>query len=154
MDTYAPRTFLDPGYQGTLGWSFATALGVKVANPDKPVLTVCGDGGFMFTMQELATAVQHDINTVTVIFNDGAYGNVKRMQKLDYGGRTIASDLRNPDFVKMAEAFGALGLRAHTPEELGKAMRQGFDAQVPTLIDVPVDEMPSPWPRVFSLDAS
>lgn len=153
MDTYQPRTFLDPGYQGTLGWSFATALGVKVANPDRAVLTCCGDGGFLFTMPELATAVQHGINTVTVIFNDGAYGNVKRMQKLDYGGRTIASDLQNPDFVKVAEAFNALGLRAHTPEELRAAIRQGFAANVPTLIDVPVDEMPTPWPRVFALDS-
>ena len=81
LPVYHPRTFVSCGYQGTLGWGFATALGVKVANPDKAVISVNGDGGFVFTVQELATAVQHKINTVTLVFNDGAYGNVQRMQK-------------------------------------------------------------------------
>jgi acetolactate synthase-1/2/3 large subunit len=120
------------------------ALGAKVANPDKPVLSIAGDGGFMFTVQELATAVQHGINTVTIVFNDGAYGNVRRMQKQDYGGTMIATELRNPDFVKLAEAFGAQGLRAETPEQLREAIDNGFAANVPTLIDVPTGEMPSP----------
>lgn len=146
MPVYKPRTFITCSYQGTLGWGFATALGVKVANPDKPVLSICGDGGFLFTVQELATAVQHKINTVTLIFNDGAYGNVQRMQKLNYGNRVIASELRNPDFVKLAESFGAQGLRAHNPDELRQAIRRGFAADVPTVIEIPVGEMPSPWP--------
>jgi acetolactate synthase-1/2/3 large subunit len=146
MPVYKPRTFITCSYQGTLGWGFATALGVKVANPDKPVISICGDGGFLFTVQELATAVQHKINTVTLIFNDGAYGNVQRMQKLNYGNRVIASELRNPDFVKLAESFGAQGLRAHNPDELRQAIRHGFAADVPTVIEIPVGEMPSPWP--------
>ncbi len=148
---YKPRTFISPGYQGTLGWGFATALGVKVAQPDKPVVLVSGDGGFMFTVQELATAVQHNIGLVTLVFNDGAFGNVRRMQKENYGGRFIASDLQNPDFVKMAESYGAQGLRADSPEALRGALRQAFATpNVPTIIDVPVGEVPSPWPIIMA----
>jgi acetolactate synthase-1/2/3 large subunit len=143
---YQPRTFVSTGYQGTLGWGFATALGVKVANPTKQVLSINGDGGVLFTLQELATAVQHGISTVTLVFNDGAYGNVRRAQKEHYGDRVIASELRNPDFVKLAEAFGAQGLRARTHEDLRVALRQGFEASGPTLIEIPVGEMPNPWP--------
>jgi acetolactate synthase-1/2/3 large subunit len=146
---YAPRTAISPGYQGTLGWSYATALGVKVAHPDKPVLSISGDGGFMFNVQELSTAVKHKINLVHVIFSDGAYGNVQRMQKRDYDGRVIGTDLENPDFVKLADAFGALGLRAHNADELQRAVVQGFEAERPTLIEVPVGEMPEPWSLYF-----
>ena len=149
LPMYKPRTFVTTGYQGTLGWGFATALGVKVANPDKQVLSVNGDGGFMFTVQELATAVQHQIGTVSIVFNDGAFGNVQRMQKENYGNRVIASDLRNPDFVKLAEAFGAQGIRAKTPDEVRQAIRQGFATKGPTIIEVPVGEMPSPWSISF-----
>ena len=145
MPFYEPRTCVTTGYQGTLGWGFATALGVKVANPGKQVISVTGDGGFLFTATELATAVQHGIATITLVFNDGAYGNVRRMQRELYGGRVIASDLHNPDFVKMAESFGAQGLRAHSLEELRSAIRMGFDAEVPTVIDIPVGQMPGPW---------
>jgi acetolactate synthase-1/2/3 large subunit len=145
MPFYQPRTFITTGYQGTLGYGFATALGVKVANPDKPVISIAGDGGFMFNVQELATAVQHQIGTVTIIFNDGAYGNVRRMQKLNYGNRLIASELKNPNFVKLAESFGAQGFRAETPEELRVAIRRGFEAKGPTIVEVPVGEMPEPW---------
>ena len=116
-----------------------------MANPDKQVLSVNGDGGFMFAVQELSTAVKHNLNTVTLVFNDNTFGNVQRMQKQDYGGRVIATDLENPDFVKLAEAFGVLGLRAHSPDELHSAIQTGFAAQRPTLIEVPVGEMPSPW---------
>ena len=147
--TYHPRTMLGTGYQGTLGWGFATSLGAKVANPGKEVLAVCGDGGFMFTVQELATAVQHKIATVTLVFNDGAYGNVKRMQKENYGNRLIGSDLQNPDFVKLAESFGALGLRATTPDELRPALEQGFASGQPTLIEIPIGEVPSPWGAIM-----
>lgn len=144
LPVYKPYTFISTGYQGTLGWGFSTALGVKVAHPDTPVISVSGDGGFMFTMQELASAVQHRIGLVALVFNDNAFGNVKRMQKDLYGNRVIASDLHNPDFVKMAESFGAQGLRAHTPEELGDAIRRGFAESGPTIIEIPVGDMPSP----------
>lgn len=142
MPVYKPYTFISTGYQGTLGWGFPTALGVKAAHPDKPVLSIAGDGGFLFGVQDLATAVQHGIGLVTLVFNDNAYGNVKRMQKEQYGNRVIASDLRNPDFVRLAESFGARGLRAHTPDELRAAIRAGFAEEGPTLVEVPVGDMP------------
>ncbi len=148
---YQPRMFVGVGYQGTLGWGFATALGVKAAHPDRAVLSVNGDGGLMFTIQELATAVQHKLNVVSIVFNDNAYGNVQRAQRHEYDNRVIASRLYNPDFVKLAESFGAQGLRATTPDELRIALRQGFAANVPTLIEVPVGEMPNPWPMLLNL---
>jgi acetolactate synthase-1/2/3 large subunit len=147
---HAPRTFLSSGMQGTLGWGFGAALGAKAALPDRPVLSLNGDGGFMFGVQELATAVQHGIAVVAVVFNDGAFGNVRSIQKQSFGGRVIASELRNPDFVRLAESFGAQGLRATGPEELRAALRRGFaTTDVPTLIEVPVGEFPSPWEFVM-----
>ena len=145
MPVYQPRTYLSSNYQGTLGWGFPTALGAKVAAPDRPVLCVTGDGGFLFAANELATAVKHSINLVTVVFNDGAYGNVRRMQRERYGGRVIASELHNPDFVTYAESFGARGLRVHSPVELREALAGAFAADAPVLIEVPVGEMPAPW---------
>lgn len=145
MPFYQPRTYVSPGYSGTLGYGFPTSLGVKVGNPDRHVVSLSGDGGFLFGGNELATAVQHNIASVTLVFNDGAYGNVKRSQVHDYGGRVIGTDLVNPDFVKYAESFGAQGLRAHTPEELRTCLRKGFDHDGPTLVEIPVGELPSPW---------
>jgi len=145
LPVYKPRTFLSTGYQGTLGWGYATSLGVKVAKPDTPVLSVNGDGGFLFTAMEMATAAQNGIGVVAVVFNDGAYGNVKRIQQQSYKGRTIASDLRNPDFVKMAESFGVEGMRAETPDALRKCIERGFARGGPVLIDAPVGPMPDPW---------
>ncbi len=147
--TYRPRTFITTGYQGTLGFGFATALGVKVARPETAVVSIAGDGGFMYNVQELATAVHHGIGVVAVVFSDGAYGNVRRMQVEDHGGKVIATDLHNPDFVKLAESFGAQGLRATTPIELRGALRRGFDTPGPTLIEVPMGEMPNPWDYIF-----
>lgn len=142
---YRPRTLITSSYQGTLGYGFATALGVKVAHPDKPVLSISGDGGFMYNVQELATAVLHKIPLVAVVFVDGAFGNVQRMQKEQYGGRVIASELHNPDFAQLAETFGAAGVKATTMPALRQAMRDGFERKGPTLIEVPVGVMPSPW---------
>jgi acetolactate synthase-1/2/3 large subunit len=147
---YRPRSFITPGYQGTLGWGVATALGVKVARPDAPVVVVSGDGGFMFTMPELATAAQFRIPVVVVLMNDGAYGNVRRTQVEDFGNRVIASDLANPDFLKLADSFGILGLRATTPDQLRRALRQAFAANAPALIEVPVGPMPNPWKTLRS----
>jgi acetolactate synthase-1/2/3 large subunit len=140
---YHPRTYLSTGYMGTLGWGFPTALGVKVARPDVPVVSVTGDGGFMFCVAELATAVQHRISLVTVLFNNGQYGNVAQMQREQYGGRVIATDLRNPDFPALAELFGARGRRALSPDDLRRELEAGFAASGPTLIEVPVGDMPS-----------
>jgi acetolactate synthase-1/2/3 large subunit len=146
---YHPRGFIGTGYQGTLGFGFATALGVKVARPNTAVVAITGDGGFMYNVQELATAVQQGIGLVTVIFKDGAFGNVRRMQKEDHGGKVIATDLHNPNFVQLAELFGAQGLRAESPGELREALRKGFKTSGPTIIEVPVGEMPSPWDYLF-----
>ncbi len=142
---YQPNTFLTPGYQGTLGCGYCIALGAKVGRPDLPVISINGDGGFGFTMNELATMSQHKIGVVTIVFNDGAYGNVRRMQKYDYDNRIIASELVNPDFVKLAEAFGVTGRRVHTATELQTSIRESIKADEPTLIEVPVEEMPNPW---------
>ncbi|RIK46571.1 MAG: thiamine pyrophosphate-binding protein [Chloroflexi bacterium] len=141
---YKPRTLLTSGYQGTLGYGFATALGAQVGNPHTRVISLNGDGGFFYNVQELSTAVMFNIPLVTIVFNDGAYGNVKRIQQEQYGGRTIASDLLNPDMLKLADAYGMLGLRAHTPEELRAAIQQGFKHDGPVLIEVPVGPMPNP----------
>lgn len=149
MPVYQPRTFLTPNYQGTLGWGFPTALGAKVAAPDRPVLSIAGDGGFLYCAMELATAVQHGINTVSVIFNDGAYGNVRRMQKELYAGRLISSDLENPDFVAFVESFGATGVRVHSADSLRDALTDAFTADRPVVVEVPVGEMPGPWRMMY-----
>ena len=142
---YKPRTFLSPGYQDNLGWGYATALGAQSARPDVPVLSINGDGGFLYTGNELATAMRHRIPLVAVVFADGAFGNVRRIQQEQFGNRVIASDLANPDFVKYAESFGAAGRRARSPAELGAALKAAFAAREPTLIEVPVGPLPSPW---------
>jgi acetolactate synthase-1/2/3 large subunit len=146
---YAPRTLLSSGYQGTLGCGYATALGAKIANPDKKVLSINGDGGFMYNVQELATAVKHGIGVVAVVFNDGAFGNVRRMQMEHYDGKVIASELSNPDFVRLAESFGIPGHRASSPEELRTTLGQALDDPGPSLIEVPVGVMPDPWPLIM-----
>ena len=99
----------------------------------------------MFNVQELATAVQYKIALVTIIFNSNSFTNVKRQQQEWFGNRTIASDLVNPDFVKLAQSFGAVGLRVHSPAGLRAALRVAFGEPGPTLIEVPVGEMATPW---------
>ncbi|WP_158626072.1 thiamine pyrophosphate-dependent enzyme [Arsenicitalea aurantiaca] len=140
-----PRQMLTPGYQGTLGWAYATALGAKSANPDKVVVALCGDGGFLFTANEMATAVAHGIAAIGIVFVDGAYGNVQRMQREDHGGKVIASDLVNPEFERFAESFGAKARRAETADGLAEALRWAMDQTGPTLIVAPVPRFPSPW---------
>lgn len=147
---YKPRTYLSPGYQDNLGWGFATALGAQDARRDVPVVSISGDGGFMFTANEMATAVRHRIPLIAIVFNDGAFGNVRRIQQERFGNRLIASDLANPDFVKFAESFGAAADRARTPQDLRSALRRALARRDgPTLIDVPVGTFPSPWPFIF-----
>jgi acetolactate synthase-1/2/3 large subunit len=147
---HKPRTFLSPGYQDNLGWGFATALGAQHARPDVPVVSINGDGGFMFTASELATAMQHRIPLTAIVFNDGSFGNVRRIQQDMYGNRLIACDLANPDFIRFAESFGAAAERAKTPKALRTALRRAFRRRdTPTLIEVPVGPMPSPWPYIF-----
>ncbi|WLB51720.1 thiamine pyrophosphate-dependent enzyme [Bradyrhizobium japonicum] len=144
---YEPRTFITSGYQGTLGSGFPTALGAKVANPDKPVVAITGDGGFMFGVQELATAVQFNIGVVTLVFNNNAYGNVRRDQRERFNGRVVASDLVNPDFVKLAESFGVAAARVTAPDQFKAAMEKALAHDGPYLISVEVtrDSEVSPW---------
>jgi len=143
---YKPRTYLSPGYQDPLGWGFATALGAQHARPDVPVVAISGDGGFMFTATEMATAIYHRIPLVTILFNDGAFGNVRRIQQERFGNRLIGSDLTNPDFAAFARSFGAEAVRAGGPNELRQALRRAFaHRDGPTLIEVPVGALPSPW---------
>lgn len=145
---YGPRQYVTCGYQDNLGFGFNTALGVKVANPHKSVVAVSGDGGFLFGMQELATAVQHRINLVTVVFNNRSYGNVRRDQIDQYGGRLLGAELANPDFVKLTESFGTLGLRATTPTALKVQLERALNADTPVVIEVPGEPgaETSPWP--------
>jgi acetolactate synthase I/II/III large subunit len=144
---YQPRTFISSGYQGTLGSGFPTALGAKVANPDRAVVAITGDGGFMFGVQELATAVQFNIGVVTLVFNNNAYGNVRRDQIKVFDGRVVASDLVNPDFVKLAESFGAGATRVMSPETFRPALEKALADGGPhvIVIEVPRDSESNPW---------
>src|SRR6202453_242541 len=144
---YHPRTFLTSGYQGTLGAGFPTALGAKVAHPDRPVVAISGDGGFMFGVQELATAVQFNIAVVTLVFNNNAYGNVRRDQRERFDGRVVASDLVNPDFVKLAESFGVGAARVTSPQAFRPALEKALAEGGPYVIaiEVPRDSEVSPW---------
>jgi len=144
---YHPRTFITSGYQGTLGSGFPTALGAKVAHPDTPVVAISGDGGFMFGVQELATAVQFKIGVVVLVFNNNAYGNVRRDQRERFDGRVVAADLVNPDFIKLAESFGVGAVRVTSPDAFRPALEQALANGGPYLIDieVPRDSEASPW---------
>jgi acetolactate synthase I/II/III large subunit len=147
---YEPRTYVTCGYQENLGFGFMTALGVKVANPKKVVISITGDGGFMFGVQELATAVQYQINLITVVFNNRSFGNVLRDQRISFGGRLIGESLTNPDFLRLAESFGALAYRAQSPAELKVALESALDHNGPVLIEVPSEpgSEASPWPFI------
>jgi acetolactate synthase-1/2/3 large subunit len=144
---YEPRTFITSGYQGTLGSGFPTALGAKVANPSKPVVAITGDGGFMFAVAELSTAVQFNIGVVTLVFNNNAYGNVRRDQRQRFDGRVVASDLVNPDFVKLAESFGVAASRVTSPDHFRPALETALAHGGPYLIaiEVPKDSETTPW---------
>ncbi len=148
---YQPRTFISSGYQGTLGSGFPTGLGVKVAHPDRPVVAICGDGGFMFAVQELATAVQYGIDVVTLVFNNQAYGNVRRDQRDSFGGRVIGSDLVNPDFVALARSFGVEAERVDSPDAFRPVLERSLSEGGPWLIEivVPPDSEASPWPFIM-----
>ncbi len=152
-----PRLYFSPGYQDNLGWGYAAALGVKRARPDRAVVLVSGDGGFLYQANELATAVHHNIAVVAIVFDDRAFGNVRRIQEQRYGNRLIACELSNPDFVAYAESFGVAAFRASTPQTLEGALRQAIALQRPALVHVPVGPMPDIWnlilrPRVRGSD--
>jgi acetolactate synthase-1/2/3 large subunit len=145
---HAPRTFFS-GYQDNLGYGYGTALGVKAACPDRAVLSIAGDGGFGYQAFELATAKRHGLAVVVVVFDDGAFGNVKRIQEQAWDGHLIGWDLANPDYVRFAESFGVAAYRARTASELEARLREAFALNAPALIHVPVGEMPSIWDLIM-----
>ncbi len=144
---YEPRTYVTTGYQGTLGYGFPTALGVKVGMPDRAVVSIIGDGGFLFGMPELASAVQQDIGVITVIFNNSSYANVRRDQQRLYDGHVIGAELENPDMVKLAESFGADAWRVDSPATLRPVLEQAIDNNRAAVIDVTIERgsETSPW---------
>ncbi len=142
---YAPRTLITSGYAGNLGYGLPTAIGVKVANPDRKVIAISGDGGFMFHVGELATAVRYQLNMVIIVFSDGAFTNVARAQNKRFGGRVIGTALTNPDFAAMAKSFGAIGYTAHSVAELEKQIKLGFEQPGPVVIEMPLGETDFPW---------
>jgi acetolactate synthase-1/2/3 large subunit len=136
LETYRPRTLIHPGTYGTLGYALPAAIGAKLACPGQPVVAISGDGGFLFTLQELATAVAEKLDLVALVFNDSAYGAIKTYQDRMFGGRRIGSDLVNPDFVKLGEAFGVHSARVE-PKALGAAVRRAIEAGGVWLIEIP-----------------
>jgi acetolactate synthase-1/2/3 large subunit len=140
---YEPRTYLSSSYSGNLGYAYPVALGAKVARPDRPVISVSGDGGFLFNAQELSTAARYGISVVAVVFNDSSYGNVARDLDESWGGQ-YGAELKNPDFMKLADAYGVLGMRAKEPGEVGRLVREAIDKDRPALVEVPVGRMNRP----------
>ena len=136
-----PRTYIGSGYQGTLGFGYCTALGAKVGRPDVPVVSISGDGGFLYGASEMATAVHHGIAVVAVVFRDDAFGNVRRIQR-DVYGREIGSTLTNPDFAALARSFGVHGERVDDAGGLEGALRTAIDRDEPALIEAPQSLQP------------
>jgi acetolactate synthase I/II/III large subunit len=141
---YAPGTFVTPGYQGTLGYGFPTALGAAAGNPGRAVVSINGDGGFGWAMAELATLRKYDLGVAVVVFADGHFGNVRRFQE-DQFGATYEVDLRNPAFDRLAAAFDVPFARADSPDALQRVLDRATSERTPILIEAPVGPMPSPW---------
>jgi acetolactate synthase-1/2/3 large subunit len=140
-----PRTYLTTSYFVTLGYAFPTALGAKIANPNKKVVAVCGDGGFLYALSELATAVQEGINVVSLVFVDNALGACLRIQQQRFGERILGTKLHNPDFARLAETFGARGIKLSHPQELKDGLKDALQENKPTVVEIPVDCMIPPW---------
>jgi acetolactate synthase-1/2/3 large subunit len=140
-----PNTYVDSSYMATLGYAFPTALGAKVGNPDKPVIALCGDGGFPYASPELATAVQEGINVIVLLFTDGLYGTVTGIQRRQFEGRETGNKLLSPDYGTFAASFGAIGIQPGSPEELGDALKEALEAERPVVIECPVPQLDTPW---------
>ena len=139
-----PDTYITSGYFGTLGYAFPTSLGAQVGRPDRRVVALCGDGGFMYSPQELSSALRHDINAVAVVFNNNAFGASQWDQTHRYGRNFIGTDLHNPDFVKLAESFGAVGLRTD-PEGFAELLDVALNTDAPVLLEVELPNMMPPF---------
>jgi acetolactate synthase-1/2/3 large subunit len=145
---YWPGTYLNSSYFGNLGFAFPVALGAKVAQPERSVVAISGDGGFLYNSQELATAVKYGINVVTVVFNDNAYGNVLRDQQNRFEGRTLGAELHNPDFVKLAEAYGIKGMRVKDQNQLSEAIIEANNHNGPVIIDFVIEKVDYVYPMI------
>ena len=143
--TYHPRSYFTSSYSGNLGSAFPTSLGIKVAKPNKVVVSISGDGGFLFNSQELATAVQFGINVIAIVFNDESYGNVKRDMKKMFNNKSLGAELKNPNFIKLAESYGVEGMKAENPEKLKICIEKAITLNKPVLIEVPTEDTPSPF---------
>ncbi len=139
LPVYAPRSFFTPGGFSTLGFSFPSAMGAKAAFPDRQSVAACGDGSFMFTCNELATAVQEGLGVTVLLFNNRCHLGIKDHQDAECGGRHIAVELHQPDFVQFAQSFGALGLRVERLEQLAPALTQARDSQKPAIVEITFD---------------
>jgi len=135
--SHGPRRFFYPSNYITLGWAFPAAIGAAAASAGRPVVSVSGDGGFVMTAQELATAARYRLKVIALVHNDASYGAIKNIQKGVHAGRYIDVDLNNPEFVQLAAAYGVPGRRAHRPEELTAAVAEALDRSGPSLIEVP-----------------
>ena len=136
FDVFAPRTFHSPITYGSLGFSVPAAIGAKIADRSRQVVALCGDGGFMFTAQELLTAKQERLGLPIVLFNDNCYSAIRRAQDREYDGRHAGVKLDNPDFQLFAKSFGIPSARVINTAELGKAVRDAFGRDLPTLVEV------------------
>jgi acetolactate synthase-1/2/3 large subunit len=141
----SPQSYVTSSYFGTLGYAFPTALGAKFGNPERTVVALCGDGGFLYAASDLATAVKERLNLIVLVFVDNAYGTCMREQKNQFEGRTFASELHNPDFARLAESFGAKGIRLSSHEELWAGLQAAMSESRPTVIEIPVPNMVVPW---------
>ncbi|MEM6851856.1 MAG: thiamine pyrophosphate-dependent enzyme [Pseudomonadota bacterium] len=148
---YGPRQYVSSGMQGALGYGVPTAVGVQAADPDRPVVLVTGDGGFMFGLQEIAAAAEQGLNVITVIVNNAGYANVRRDQQRIFDGRDYKSTFAAMDYVKLGEALGARSWKADTPEAVKASLNEALGAGAPSLIEInlaPGVEAP-PWPYIF-----
>jgi thiamine pyrophosphate-dependent acetolactate synthase large subunit-like protein len=149
LDVFEPRTLLHPGMFGTLGYALPAAIGAQIGRPDRVAVSLSGDGGFLYTSQELATAVQQEVNVVSIVFNDHAYGALRLFQDRLHGGRRIGTDLRSPDFAKLGEAYGAVGVRLASADGLATAVSDAVARGGVTVIECPLGPefaaIPPPW---------
>ncbi|MBN2335829.1 biosynthetic-type acetolactate synthase large subunit [Candidatus Bathyarchaeota archaeon] len=149
FDAYHPRTFHTSGGLGTMGWGFPASIGAKTAKPEVPVVDIAGDGSFGMTENNLATAVEEELPVIVMVLNNNVLGMVAQWQRLFYEKRYSAVKLKgNPDFVKLAGAYGAEGVRVETMKDFRAAVRRGIKADVPTVIDVPIDPDENVLPMV------
>jgi acetolactate synthase-1/2/3 large subunit len=137
--SHGPRRFFYPSNYISLGWAYPAAIGAAVASKGTPVVSVSGDGGFLMTAQEIATASRYHLRVIALVHNDLTYGAIKNIQKHAYGQRYLDVELNNPDFLQLAAAYGVVGSRVKGPEELASALRAALDRDGPSLIEVPDD---------------